>query len=533
MHDQVRDFINQDVAQREPFRYRNLNKLASEYYNNLLQGYLLQDRKLLIIEKLYHDLRANEIDGMAEMRRIFNDAALLIQPSFCQALIEVAEGAGLQNDINKLWVEYFKGSLARQNSDFEGAEAIFRNLAQDPLIEQNKELKAELDYNWGVVLWYLCRFPESLMISKRAMELNRSLGNTRFENRALGIVGLIQNRLGNSLEGIETVTLMVSKARNTGDKISEAYGLNSTGYFSWHSGQWDRAEEALLQSREVWIELGSKFGECYPVGHLGLLYTTVDDFRRGFDFLNTCLGLSQESSNREMESKAYQNFSEFERRNLRFDRALEYAEKAYDLSRKLKHPYYQSDSLRLWGEALAAKGDYEDAIKKHSESLGLANSLNTSYLIAKNQLSLWRITSHQKIGFEFDDIAKLSLEKHYYHILADIHLFEAGQAVLRSQDMTIVHLKDSLRFALKYNWHWLQKTLYLVVDILGKIDPIDHSLQFYEELIKYWRNETGDDNKSLTELEGKAPRVISSIVGKPDSVIDRLEMEKIKLERAH
>lgn len=354
VHDSVRDFILRDLRRQEPIVYQSLHAEAAEFYSAKIGPYVERDRYFL--EWLYHILSADPENGFQVLRKHFTTASLAIDPSFCEAVIGVARESDVEENLPRLWLKFFEGSISRQRFDFDGAKAIYEKILSDPEIEHDKELKAELLYQQSVALWYVCRFQESVVVATRSIELNGALGKSHFCNRSLGIKGLALDRMGNFREALRAVRRMARQAE-ADDPVSEGYAFNSIGYFSWHAGDWRASERALVACRNKWIDLKNVIGECYPMGHLGLLYTAVRQYGLAFEVLEQSKQLCEVSGNLEMLSKTLQNLSEYHRRTGGGEKSRSYAEDAIKITIHLKHPYFQADSQRLLAEACLASGD--------------------------------------------------------------------------------------------------------------------------------------------------------------------------------
>ncbi len=236
--------------------------------------------------------------------------------------------------------------------------------------------------------------------------------------------------------------------------------------------------------------------------------------------------MCRQTNHREMECKTLQNFSEFERRNGRYEAAVRYAEEAHMHSDKMKHEYYQSDSLRLWGQALLALGQTQEGAEKHRMSLALAEKLHAENMVMRNQVALHRLAVRKQMGpveFRIEDVSRTAREKQYYNLLSDILLIEAESALDggRFED-ALNWYSEACRAAVQYNWHWLS---------LKQSGKAGQAAQLYDYLIHFWREERLNDTP-LSEVEEKAPRVRKgrgAIVG---TLIGRLISERAKLQGA-
>jgi len=533
MHDRVRDFINQDLSNREPVRYQEINILAAEYYTTLLNNKIVSNHRMIKLESLYHQLLTDDKQGFSNLRKEFTDAALLIQPSYCQTIVQMADKIGLIKDEYKLWIEYYYGFIARQNSDFVKAEKLFSKLAEKTIIEQFPELKAELFYNWGVALWYCCAFEKSLKVSKLALELNQELGKNRFINRSLGVIGLSQDRQGNFDDGLVTVDRMVNKAQESNDKISEAYGLNSIGYFGWHAGKWKIAEDAFLKQRKIWMDLGSKFGECYCLGHLGRLYADIGYYTESRNLLIEGLEATKESGNKEMEIVVLTNIAALDYYQNEFESAICNVEEALKIVKKVNHKYYVSEASFLLGDIYYTTGEIEKSEEQYTLSLEHATELSSKWMIFKNQVCLFNINLSNNLIDQSDYNTLLSSGTLYKYNdqLAELNKY-MGNWFIKKSDLSnsIKYYSLALLYAVKYNWHYLNK---IMCDILNHLELLQTKSQFNNDLlnslIKFWESPLISKEKPIS-LEKNASRIFKGSSKNNPPLIERFEKMIIKIE---
>ena len=211
------------------------------------------------------------------------------------------------------------------------------------------------------------------------MELNKLLQKSIFVNRSMGIVGLALDRMGKFASAIKVVRQMEKLAGDT-DPYSRGYALNSIGYFSWHSGNWRRSESTLQECLRFWRSLENPVGECYPLGHLGLLFCVTGRRDLAEQMLTNGRRLSEISGNREMVAKTVQNLSRFEVEYGDATTALQLARESLEVCVALKHPYFGADSLRLIAEASVATGDFAGARQAIADGVEMLSSASATYL---------------------------------------------------------------------------------------------------------------------------------------------------------
>lgn len=466
LHDSVRDFILRDLRRQEPSTYRTLHVRAADHYRNQPGPFTEGGPRFL--EWLYHTLSANGPDGFDQLRRYFTVAALAIRPDFCGAVIRVARESDVDGELPQLWLRFFEGAVSRQRFDFADCVAIYEEILRDADIELDQELKAELLYQHSVALWYLCRFEEAERVARASMDLNRTLGKNHFYNRSQGVIGLALDRMGRFPAAIRQVRQLARRAA-TSDPVSEAYALNSVGYFSWHAGDWRGSESALLACRERWIALKNPLGECYPLGHLGLLYTGVRQYGLAWELLQRSEHLSQVSGNPEMTSVTLQNLSAYHRRTGDFPASVACGEEAVEVSRRLKHPYFQADSLRCLGETYLALGEVDRA--RQAVDAGLAEMTGSQAIYLQTRLTALGLAvrveecltagggtgDQERLHDELRALTTSCVDNGFLNTAADtvfstLRLVRPGRAIPGDADLVTLFAQGAdLAFA--YNWY--------------------------------------------------------------------------------
>ena len=106
LHDLVRHFICENLAKRSRREYTELHRKAADYYEALVSAVRRREaQQPLAVELVYHLLRADEGEGIARLRELFDNATDFSQVEFSAALLETVDGLELGED-NELWQTY-------------------------------------------------------------------------------------------------------------------------------------------------------------------------------------------------------------------------------------------------------------------------------------------------------------------------------------------------------------------------------------------------------------------------------------------
>lgn len=460
VHDRVRDFILRDMRRHEPRVYQHLHDEAAQYYETLVGSYT--EGKPDFLELLYHRLSAQPETEFEQLRQHFTSAALAIKPDFSEAIVSVARESDVDGSLPLLWLRFFEGSVMRQRFDFSGANEVYEEILQDPSIEHQGELKGELLYQQSVALWYLCRFEDARAVAQASVELNGALGKERFENRSLGIIGLSLDRMGKFESAIRVVRRMAKKAER-GDPHSLGYALNSIGYFSWHSGNWRRSETALRQCLDLWRSVENPVGECYPLGHLGLLYCATGRRDLAAKMLDAGKRLTEICGNLEMRAKILQNMSRYQVLFGDPVLAVQLASESLDVCNRLKHPYYAADSLRLLSEAHIATGDFAAAKQAVTAAIDRLPGSTATYLQLRLRIASADVDVHRTVAEErrsdsdlkeqLAGLASTARTAGFKNLAAEAELGRLRLLALGDSSRVYEVFESGANIAFSYNWY--------------------------------------------------------------------------------
>lgn len=429
LHDLVREFILENLIKRSIRKYQDLHKKAASYYERLIfSGQRGELQQIWLVELIYHELRADQTNGINRLRDLFDNATDFSQSEFSAALLATTRDLEI-HEKNKLWIEYFEGILWQQrNVDNVKSARLLERLLLRSNIEQHIELKARTSAYLSVVLWYIAEFSAALRYANQGLNLSSKLDLPKSRNRSLEVLGLTYDRLGQFQDSIDSQIELLRLTRLSNDQMGEAWTLNNLGYFSWHAGKWTSAEDYLLKCQSLMLELNSSYNIVYPLGHLGLLYISVGREHDGESRLEESLIICKEEKNLEMESKILQNFADLRITQGRYEDALSFLERAIKVNNSLVHPFFDSDCYRRLGNCFFRMNRFEDAASAYLKSFDLAERMGAEYLKQRALCGLHILRLNGWAGTIPEDVQSLTSQCEkmaYFHILSDFY-FEAG-----------------------------------------------------------------------------------------------------------
>jgi tetratricopeptide (TPR) repeat protein/GTPase SAR1 family protein len=390
IHDQVRDYFNRYHLKHNPSRFVELSSRAADYYGECADRGIRRFESLT--EELYHRVRSGGSAGLDRLRELFDSYSQMNEPQECEVLLATAQLAGL-NDGN--WSRFFRAVNLYQRAAFRESRHELEKLLPDADLHVDPDLRGMVFFYYAVTSWYLCDFKNTLTYAKQAVEIfenslqdgepRRRRNYALHLNRAIGVIGLTQDRLGYFDEGIATVQRMAQSARDSHDASSLGFALNSSGYFSWHQGHWRHADRFLNESVGVWSKLHSRFGACYPLGHRAALRFAIGDPQYPLEDLRRCIEMSRDANNREMECKSGHNYAEALWASGRFEGCVSVSGSAIDIAESIGQAYFAADAYRVRAMGYLGNHDIGSAASALEKSLELAEKLGARYITTRSQ----------------------------------------------------------------------------------------------------------------------------------------------------
>lgn len=526
-HDLVREFIAGSISKRSKRRFKELHKKAFKYYEQLIaNGQRREDQQIWLVESVYHLLRADQTDGINRLRELFDNATDFSQSEFSDALLGITKGLEIE-DKNKLWIIYFEGVLWQQkNIDNLKSAKLLDDLFQKSDIENFSELKARSAAYLSVVLWYIAEFKSALKYAQIGFDLSNNLKLPKSRNRSLEVLGLTYDRLGLFQEGINSQLDLLELTKQSSDRMGEAWTLNNLGYFSWHSGKWSDAEKYLLKCRSAMLELQSPYNVVYPLGHLGLLYTAVGRLEESDKLLAESLDVCREEKNLEMESKILQNLADLRLIQHKDQDALEHINRAFEVNKKLIHPYFDCDCFRRLGNIYMNMGKLEEACVALNYGFELAGKLEAGYLKQRLLSSFLKLEIKGWLGdlpSETKEIIEVCNRFGYYQIISDVYFLQGTKPDNKNWMMDLF---NSLLYGMLYNRY----VLYSKLDDIFRLDfqwteqnGVSKKLELLEFIRTSWKTETYND-VPIVNLEKMARQNDLSLMPLPHTVEEQLQL---------
>jgi tetratricopeptide (TPR) repeat protein len=300
------------------------------------------------------------------------------------------------------------GELLQDESPQDALDWLRRGLEEDG--GANSQVEAALHIRAGYIQMQLGQYAKASASVDRGLNLLPP-GPSQLRGFALLQLGSIHSEQGNSTLGQEYTRRALEMSRQLHDDFLTLRALTNQAVDRSDSGQWQEAIADLQQALILVERVGDAKARPFLEMNLGRAYMDMGDDEAALRHLLRCLELAQEQSDYLVEVHVQRNLAELHLRlgdldgarqalaraeALTFDieaqdhlpelyriwaeldlaedhlpEALDHAERAVRLAQDLGVEWEQGPSLRVWGQALFANGQYEIALNTFEQSLAL------------------------------------------------------------------------------------------------------------------------------------------------------------------
>ena len=246
-------------------------------------------------------------------------------------------------------------------TEFDAALARFKQVA-----DRCGELKASLEIAW---LQTSLNRPQAMTSARDAERLARELGNEHAQARALAMIGVGYERLGDRTAGLPAFEEALSIQRAIGNRAGQSLNLNSQGILYARTGDPEQAVARFEQALSLARASGFAVGERMALGNLGVAYKNLGELDRALDIYGQTLRMYRGLSDARGQATVLNNMGNVEHQLGRDRRALELHQEALTLSRQGGGKENEARSLNTIGQTYYALGAYTKALGYNRESL--------------------------------------------------------------------------------------------------------------------------------------------------------------------
>ncbi len=386
LHEAVWDALNQDLKYRNATRYCELQAKAAEYYERALTQPNPKDRERLELERLYHLIRADEVEGIKVFQEMAEELVRYRLISRLRTLLSDIGDYHLLDENSRLWREYYNGRLI----DFEGNFAKARSIYER--IGENQQVSAKLR------AYALCDLGGSLK-GLRNDKIDFLKRNRDFLEQALQLMPNLDSKLAVVMSSLgqvyrvmgdwEQAHIYYKKPIEFYRKISDDYGLGLAygalrTYYAYR-GDWFNMIEAQKQGLQV-VPNGMEYSSLIQelIGGMAITLVWVGRYVDAERNLQKHLTITEHLGGVEV-----QNI--YSLRDLgvalgfqgRYDLALHYLKESLLIQEKLSdpHPREKAVTWGFLGIVEAKRGDFNSAKGDLLRSLETKRSIDDNSYI--------------------------------------------------------------------------------------------------------------------------------------------------------
>jgi predicted ATPase len=267
-------------------------------------------------------------------------------------------------------------------------------------------------------------YRRAIKLQKQCLDLHDELGHRRGAGIASGNLGLVYRDNGEYVKALECFERHLITSKELGDRLGEGIASANIGAVHHYKGDYDSALEYYDHHRVISEKLGDKFGLARACENIGAIHFVRGEFLAASEHFvkqlsafqlignkegvaNACVNLSQSSiktgkyheAQKFLEkaeqlyddinatfalSQVYCGFAEvFFKAGEDHDRALQYAEKAYALSKETDNDLDKIHALLISAQILEKCGKDDGVAGCYRDALRLSEKMGSKYDLAE------------------------------------------------------------------------------------------------------------------------------------------------------
>jgi tetratricopeptide (TPR) repeat protein len=506
LHDSVRDMMNENLRTQDSEMYAELHERAKMYFEKKLEKATGEEKEKIRLERLYHCVCENEDMGSSlfqEMAEEFSNLWLINQ---LQTLLKDVNTYTLTRPNSKLWREYYNANLAFFERRYFEAEKIYEYIAKNQQVETN--LKAYALCGWGTVLRKSELFGQLGGIQKAKDVIEQSVQFPMPDNKLITAYDNLQElylRTGKWEQAISSIQQLLYSLQKTNDSLNMIRALTLAKGSYARIGDWRSSMEvtrkavSLLKNKpqSLYLKINLLYeapwsliwGGKYKEVEMGLrecldYVTQTGDTNRQATILATLayvLGLQGNFHESQSTFAESLNISPTHPGTLGFQGAILTRMKNLD---KAEYILKQSLSIKKngmnthgimelhnWlGELYEIRGQSDLATNHYTETLKL-HTIGRHNFTAGALLGLIRLNIASENCARIVKMSKQTLQilnKYEYNDYLAITDLILGHMTFQQRrlpnhensfELTLLHYKNSLTYALKFNRFCLDEIL--------------------------------------------------------------------------
>lgn len=222
---------------------------------------------------------------------------------------------------------------------------------------------------------------------QQAVRLFEAAGDQSHRLDALGSLGEVYNRLGESHQAIDVYATLIGLARNIGNRAAEAVALQNIGLEYSNLGEYPKALQYLEESLKAKRALG-KDNESPQMNSLALTYYRVGDSQKALDYYGQALEIRRRIGDKNGQAFTLAGIGATVLLRDEYQHAIDLFQQALALWSELNDPQQQALALNNIGAVYTRLGDERLALEYYERALPLRQSTGNRPGEAATRLNL-------------------------------------------------------------------------------------------------------------------------------------------------
>jgi len=232
---------------------------------------------------------------------------------------------------------------------------------------------------------------EADILGHVALDLIQKGKNREKEAEFLNYLGRIHTESGKFDSAYIFITRALRTAKEYPDSIQLAFAHGNLGQYYIRIAAYPAALEQFMQAYSVFSKIGHSRGVAYALNDMGEVYLKQKDFTTALDCFQQSANLKLKQTDQYGYIKTLINIATLYENKDMLDSAKIIFDKALEASRNYKNLFGESQSLAGIADMKLKLGDFESALDKTLQALGIVEKLGYINDQLKNYVRLGKI----------------------------------------------------------------------------------------------------------------------------------------------
>jgi signal transduction histidine kinase len=230
-----------------------------------------------------------------------------------------------------------------------------------------------------------------LILADKALLLSTQNGYILGMGKALRILGLAYEMIGDSKTAKEKYNLSLETIKNSGYQELEMDIFRNIGNIYLREANFDKAIENYFISLRVAENLNNIAGQVSALANIGIVYNTIYEHDKSIQFLLKALNTDSNELDIGLQCRIINALATAYYSKNDFENAIYYLDKALELSNIKNDKELQTYIYNLKGTISIDQDKLSDALKYFHKSLEIAQELDYKYGIAETYIQIGNI----------------------------------------------------------------------------------------------------------------------------------------------